>query len=514
MEFFKRVLEALNINEERYHQMCRKIDEESVENPNNFSDISLAVERIEKAIQNGEKTMIYGDYDCDGIMATSIMVIALKNRGINPGYYIPSRYIDGYGMTCEMVEKIAIKGYRLIITVDNGVAQHDAIALANEKGIDVIVADHHQIVERPSCYALVHPLYRKETGALSCGAYVAFMLSIKLLNRIDRYLLTLAATATISDMMELKDYNRDIVRLGLSYLNNYHYRQFELLKNDENFYDELTIAFEITPKINAVGRVNKTIAINRLVKYFTSENKSEIDELADFILKCNLIRKELTSHAITRLDTTEFEKNPIIISRVDHLEEGLVGLIASRLQNEYQKPCIILTEDSKDENLLIGSARSYQGLSLIDVFEAFKDLLVRSGGHECAGGLALPIENYGIFSSRVFDYASIHHYQIPEDVVIEVTSEELNCANYQLYASLKPFGAGFKEPQFILEIDTSKLSILKEKHIKAYLNKDTSLIGFSLASDLSCEKVSLQGNWIRKNNRLTFKVSKVITKVQ
>lgn len=510
MIFVERLLKALNIDDDQYSKLIEEIDLNDLENPYNFVDIEKAYNRLEKAIENSEKVMIYGDYDCDGIMATSILMIALKKRGLNPGYYIPSRYLDGYGITTEKVLEIANKGYSLIVTVDNGVNQIEALTLAKERGIDVIVTDHHEMMfkEVPS-YAIVHPFKRKITSASSCGAYVSFMLSRLILQDVDHYLLALASLATVSDLMELKDHNRTLLRLGLRYLNSEHYLQFDLLSKSEH-YDETTLGFEIAPKINAVGRVNETIAINRVVKYFVETDRTEIVRLHAFIENNNNLRKALTQNAVSTLNRDNFETVRVIINECDKIQEGLVGVIASRILNEYQKPCIILTSDSKNPEFLIGSARSYEGISLIDIFSATAPLLERYGGHACAGGLTLKRENLPSFIASVNEYIRDKTWSLPKKAIVTMEKDDFNDENFAILESLHPFGNGFEEPFFSINLSKNEIYPFKENHIRGKINSMTSFIGFSLLPKIKGEQFKLIGKWKKDRYGLNFKVDEVI----
>ena len=220
-KFLEKLLDAYNLSYEQYLEMTKEVNYDDLEDPYTFLGIEKAKDRINSAIKNNEKIMIYGDYDCDGFSSVSILVNMFKYLNYpNVGYYIPSRYKDGYGITSAMVDLIHQKGYTLIITVDNGVAQFEALSKAKDYNIDVILTDHHEMInELPPCYTIVHPFLKTNNLNLpECGAYVAFNLSRVVLGRVDDYLLVLAALATISDMMPLVSYNRIIVRMALKLL--------------------------------------------------------------------------------------------------------------------------------------------------------------------------------------------------------------------------------------------------------------------------------------------------------
>ena len=257
MDFKTKLLNYFNINDEQYKELTKPIEKIILPSYNNFNDMKKATETIKNAMANNDKIVIYGDYDCDGIMSTSIMVKCFNMLNYHIGYYIPSRYIDGYGLNAKRVQDFYDKGYKLIITVDNGIAQFEAIQKAYDLGMKVIVTDHHERQEiLPDVEAILHPIISNYGNVVCCGAYVAFMLASSLLNKYDEYLLSLASIATISDMMPLVSYNRDIVRLGIYYMNKNNYYSIRLL-SEESIIDENVIGLKMAPKINAIGRMMK-----------------------------------------------------------------------------------------------------------------------------------------------------------------------------------------------------------------------------------------------------------------
>ena len=247
--FLEKLLNYYKISHDDYELLIKNTSNISLKDPSSFLGIKNSVNRIKRAIKNNEKVIVYGDYDCDGICATSIMVKTFKLLNYDVSYYIPSRYIDGYGLNITNVKKIAEKGYKLIICVDNGISANEAIEKAKEFGIDVIVVDHHEVPNvLPNAYSIIHPTVSKVSNIIASGSYMALFLSRALLNRYDDYLILLAGLSTISDLMELKDYNRDVVLLAIKNLNNYKYRTFLELING-SIFNEKTLAIEVAPKL-------------------------------------------------------------------------------------------------------------------------------------------------------------------------------------------------------------------------------------------------------------------------
>ena len=483
MNFKEKILNYFNLGEKEYLYLTRSIENISLPSYDNFIGMDKANKIIKTAINNGEKIVIYGDYDCDGVMSTSILVKCFQMLGVRVGYYIPSRYIDGYGLNEKRVNDFYQKGYKLIITVDNGIAQFDAIKKAYELGMKVIVTDHHEVQDKlPDCETILHPLVSKYGDIVCCGAYVAFMLASKLLGRYDEYLLSLASIATISDMMELKSYNRDIVRLGIHYLNKNKYYNINLLADNESI-DENTIGIKIGPKINAIGRMVENTSVNVLVEYMTTANKERVDFLFNFINDTNEKRKILTKDAANNI---EINLNQSTIAIITDLKDGIIGLLANNLLNKYKKPTIIFAKDTHNENIIKGSARSKKGLAINEFLLENRDILITSGGHEQAGGLSLHIKDFELFKERFEEYAKSHPFLEEKEDFIEVSITDINEDNYKFLRSLSPFGESFKLPLLkISNIKVSSLCFSKTRlHILYPLSVNQKIIGFNYSKEL------------------------------
>ncbi len=202
-----------------------------------FSEGELALERIYEAIDHDEKICIYGDYDCDGILATAILVQAFHEKGVNVGYHIPNRFEDGYGLNVNRVKQMAEKGYTLIITVDNGIRAFESVDVANDLGVDVIITDHHTFDEDdyPEAMSIVHTQLSEDYPFKEiCGGFVAYKLAASLLGHQDKYLYSLAAITTISDMMPLLNENRSVVKRGIQFMNENHYPQLDALNGNKS----------------------------------------------------------------------------------------------------------------------------------------------------------------------------------------------------------------------------------------------------------------------------------------
>lgn len=515
MNFKEKILNALKIDETQFIELTREITLDDLENPLAFKNIDLAVNRIKKAIDSNEKIMIYGDYDCDGISSVSILVNTFKQLNYEVGYYIPNRYKDGYGINEKMVDVIHSKGYKVIITVDNGVSQMEALTKAKNYGIDVILTDHHEMLkEIPPCYCLVHPFVKDSNILSECGAYVSFMLSCLLLNKIDHYLLCLASLATISDLMPLKGYNRIIVKNAINILNNEEINQFKILIDSKKI-DEKALGFSLAPKINAIGRVKEDNSVNKVVRYFVTNDVNERIQLANFINSVNDQRKSMCSEAYGSLDFSDCSNDKVIVKYIPSLKEGLIGLIAGRILNIFNKPVIIFT---KSENgLLKGSGRSLEGFSLGESFCKLSHLLEVYGGHALAGGLSIKEENLSEFIKQINFLAEDKIIKPKAKNIIDMDQDDFTYENYQILKKLSPFGEEFEEPYFQYQINVNQISFIgnMKQHIRGIINKECTFIHFNVdKSKLNKEYVTLIGHleedYYRGGHNISFNVEEII----
>lgn len=288
-----------------------------------------------------------------------------------------------------------------------------------------------------------------------CGAYVAFMLSIRLLDRIDEYLLSLAALATVSDVMPMNSHNRNLVRYAVQNRLPDAYPNLTLLSRSAPI-DERAMGYVIAPKINAVGRVMEDASPNRVVKFLISEDRSEMLSLASFIDSVNEERKRLCQSAYSNLPVESIEKSVLVYS-LPSLKEGLIGLVAARISAQKNKPVIVFT--SSENGLLKGSGRSLPGFSLVDAFEQLSDQIVVYGGHALAGGLTIREENLESFTSRIQEIGETACIQPRSRQVIGMEEDDFTYENYLLLRNLGPYGEGFEEPYLSYEFDTRNLRL-------------------------------------------------------
>ena len=518
MDFKEKILSYYGLSEQDYLNLTKPLDELALPDFNSPPDIFKIKQRIFKAIENKEKIIVYGDYDCDGICSTSIMVKTFEKLGYPVSYYIPIRYLDGYGLNVNNVIKIKKAGFSLIITVDNGISQNEAIDKANELGIDVIVIDHHEVPnELVIALGIIHPSVSHISEVFGCGGFMSLITSAALLGYYDPYLLTLAGLSTISDMMELKEYNRNVVRLALDNLKKYRYAPLMSLL-DSSIISEKSFSLEIAPKINAVGRLVDDKNINLLVRFLLSENEDEIFKLSSWIKNTNELRKTLTKEAVEALPKDLLNEEGIAL-KLD-IKEGLIGLIANRLLNEFNVPSIIFTEDSNDKNFLKGSIRSKEGFNVQKAFESLSKYLVAGGGHALAGGLTIKTEDFESFKHDFIKLCKEYKFTKAELPSIEIKLQDINFTNYAILREFSPFGIGFPEPLFsIKDLPTKSLQFISQgKHLSTPISINSKILGFNISESevKSHLTVDLFGNLLtsvfRDKTTIEFRISDLITK--
>ena len=340
---------------------------------------------------------------------------------------------------------------------------------------------------------------------------MSLFVSAALLGYYDEYLVTIAGMSTISDMMELKGYNRDVARLALHNLKKYRYPSLIYLADSDNI-DEKTFSLEICPKINAIARLITNKNVNLLVKYLTSDDKEELYKLRDWIIENNKARKELTNQVIETLPNDLDEAKGIVL-KLDILE-GLIGLIANRLLNQYNLTTIIFTEDEKDPSILKGSIRSKEGFNVTKAFESLDKYLLTGGGHALAGGLSIRKIDFDDFKKDFLDLCErfpIIHEDKPS---IEISLKDISMENYKILREFAPFGIGNKEPMFrINNLPTRGLTFISYgKHLSTQLSINTKLLGFNMAEQEIKRKpfMDIIGNFLlntKYSPTLEFRIS-------
>ena len=479
-KFLHTLLDYYRISLDEYNFLTREITEADLPDPYKFDKMSEAVALVKDAMSKKEKIMVYGDYDADGVMSTSIIVKMFSYLHYRANYYIPSRYLDGYGLNLTRAKEIVEKGYNLLITVDNGISANEAINYCKDNGMRVLIIDHHERGEiLPSADVILHPEISNFSKVKTSAGFASYMFATALLGRVDHYLLTLGAISIVTDMMPLIDYNRDILRYAFS---QYKYGKFpnvDLLSEGSRF-DETTIGMKIGPKINAVGRVIANTNINRLVTYFTTDEEDIIFELNNWLTSVNNERKVKSKSAIDNLEQFDEEESAIIV--LADCEEGLIGLVANKISGDHNKPAIVFTKDSNDPNILKGSCRSPLGFNIVKALNELSDLTLSAGGHPSAGGVTIEAKNFDVFSEKFKALAHSHPPHKLSGETIEIGLLDVNFINYEILQSFSPFGEEWKTPVFTLRnIRTDSLQFSRNgEHIMTNISRIVKLVGFNM----------------------------------
>ena len=507
------------------------IGQEEEVDPFDFADMDKAVTRIRQAIDSHQRVLIYGDYDVDGITSTVLLYTYLQRQGVDVLYAIPSRK-DGYGLHASSIEWAAEQGADLIITVDTGVAALEEIALANKAGIDVVVTDHHQPGEvLPQAVAVVDP-HRVDCASSYknfAGVGVAFML-VCALEQDSEAVFThygdLLALGTLADMMPLQGFNRDLMRRCLQLLDTSARPGLMALRHLAGMKDKpltvATVSYCYAPRLNAAGRMaDPDVAVRLLL----SDDEEECRVLAEEIQNLNLQRQQATNDILDQVDR-QLEQHPewlydrvLVVSGVEW-HDGLLGLVAARLQDRYGKPAIALTLGA--DGVAHGSCRSLQGFSMYDALTACSDLLTQYGGHEMAAGVTLPVASVAAFHKAINAYAAANYPTMPVsslDVAVRIRPDQINAEKVALMQVLEPFGCGNPAPLFGLyrmQLDNIT-AIGGGKHLRLSLSRDGVRINavmfqmtpeeFPMAcgSTVNCV-VSLERNEYRGNTTVNVRV--------
>lgn len=466
-------------------------------------DMEIAVKRILKAIENHEKVIIYGDYDVDGITSTTVLKKFLSERGLDTGYYIPNRLEEGYGLNKNAIEEIAKQKYTLMITVDCGISGIEEIELCNNLGIDTIITDHHEQLEKlPKALAIIDAKRKDNTypfrGLAGCGVVFKLIQAISMKLGLDdkEYLkyLDIVCVGTISDIVPLVDENRVIAKLGLMLIEQTKNIGLKTLITESGYkkVDSTTISFGVAPRINACGRMGYQ---NEALKLFLTNNIQEAREITAKLNKYNAQRqskeKEIFEQAISELEKEDINNLNSIVLCGDDWHHGVIGIVASKIVEKFFKPTILICFEGDEGK---GSGRSLPGFDLHDALVSSSEYLEKYGGHEMAVGVSLKKDMYNGFKKKFEEIATAQNIKEIQPVIkIDgiITSKDISKETVKEIEKLEPFGEKNKMPIFVyknLKIDSIR-ALSEGKHLKLTLKDDNLLInaiGFNLG-DLSEE---------------------------
>lgn len=445
-----------------------------------FEDMEQAALTVAEAIDTGEKICIYGDYDCDGVTSTALLLLYLQEEGADAFYYIPSRDAEGYGLNKEAVDKIHQQGAQLIITVDNGISSVEEAEYIYSLGMRLVITDHHQLGDTlPRAEAIINP-HRPE-NQLSfrdyCGVGVAFKLICALYDGdiqdlVHRYV-DLVAIGTIADVVPLLGENRFFVKAGLDLINHHPRPALEAFKqnNGKQEYTANDIAFQLCPRINAMGRMDNAAGA---VQFLMAENYLEADGLFAALCDRNTERqtfeREILDNVIAQLEAQPrlLSERVIVVSGLGY-HPGVVGIVASHIVERYAKPAIIIGVYENGEAR--GSARSVEGFNIHDAIAACSDDILRFGGHPLAAGVTLTEDKIEDFRKHINQYALKEYALMPPATLTldcKIAPKYISLALVENLRALEPYGA--MNPQAVFGVYKMRLlsvSPLSEgKHVR------------------------------------------------
>lgn len=452
-------------------------DLQQLHDPFLLHDMEKAVQRILTAIENGQNILIYGDYDADGMTASSVMKSALDELGAEVQVYLPNRFTDGYGPNLDVYKYfIQNEDIDLIITVDNGVAGHEAIAYAQSQNVDVIVTDHHSMPEvLPEAFAIVHPEHPESNYPFKylAGVGVAFKVATALLDYIPSDMLDLVAIGTIADMVSLTDENRILVSHGLKVLaNTERAGLMELMRlsgTDFEKVNEETIGFQIAPRLNALGRLDDP---NPAIELLTGWDEEVAAEIAQMIDEKNSERKVIVENIFNQA-LTMITDEPIQILHHKDWHKGVLGIVAGRLLEQFHKPIIMLAEE---EGVLRGSARSIENFNIFEALNEHRELFMAFGGHKQAAGMTFALENVEAIKQVMLDFIQENDIDMSEKSSLEVQGslqfDEISLETIRSLEKLSPYGMDNPKPHFLLtdyQVEQARSMGKDNSHLKLKL---------------------------------------------
>lgn len=494
-------------------------------------DMDKAVARIRKAINNGEKITVYGDFDADGITSTAVLHIYLQSLNANVDYYIPDRMEEGYGINESALKIIQERGTTLIITVDTGITAVDDINAVKMHGIDVIVTDHHEPKDViPNCVAVINP---KQNGCQYpykelAGVGVVFKLIQALDNgetseKLIREYLPFVCLGTIADVAPLTDENRLLVKYGLQLFTKSENHGIQALLKATGFTDKKitasNIGFVIAPRINASGRLGSA---KKSVEMFLCNDQQHADLIAQELAEENRHRQQMEQdiyvQAIKIIEENNLADNKVIVVASEGWHQGVIGIVSSKITEKYYKPSILITIN--DEGVGKGSGRSTSSFSLFEALSNCSELLQKYGGHSLAAGLTISVDNIKEFTRKINTYADLVMKEddfTPKIFIDEIIqAEDLTINSVKQLKMLEPFGMGNPMPIFILQAAKIRLinASYDKKHIRMQLEKDgvmLDIIGFNQGQHINDYRV---GAIVDVVGNLDINVYHGVTKLQ
>ena len=507
-------------------------DEAVLEDPYALADIEKAANIINDAVYTEEKITVFGDYDVDGVTATTLMYSYLKNRGARVSYYIPDREKEGYGINITAIDKLKNEGTDLIITVDNGIAAINEIDYAKSQGIKVIVTDHHlPQSELPNADAVVDPHRDDDFSSFKevCGAFVAFKVVCATEGKTPEEMLydygDLVALGTVADIMPLTHENRCVVREGVRLIANGSRRGLTALLHaagiDEDSLTASRHAFGIAPRLNAAGRVGDAA---RAAELLLTDDDEVAEGLSSVLNNENIRRqsleKQILSEAVEIVEKKGYKHNRVIVVSGENWHGGVLGIVASRLCEKYSRPAVVL---SVQDGVANGSARSVKGFSIYDALSDCSYILAKFGGHEMAAGLTLYDNAIDSFRCAINEYAARFSKVLPEiKLDCKLNPSVLSVDLAEAVKALEPFGTGNPAVLFgIFDLMLEKISAVGQgKHLRLTFSKGETVFSAMLFGTTTNEfeydigdkvdiAVNLDTNFFNNNLSLSVQIKEI-----
>ncbi|MDI3257046.1 MAG: single-stranded-DNA-specific exonuclease RecJ [Kyrpidia sp.] len=458
--FMARILAARNIRSLSEAERFLHPRLEDLGDPLSMKDMDRALARLREAMDTGQSIAVYGDYDCDGVCAASILYLALRDLGARVQWYIPDRFQEGYGLHEDAIRQLHARGVNLIVTVDTGITALRQAQLARSLGVDLIITDHHQPpTERPAALAVINP---KQPGCpypdkQLCGAGIALKLVQGLLGRVPEEFLDLAAIATVADLVPLLGENRILVHFGLKQLRNPGRPGVRALIDAAGLSGRpITaghLAFQIGPRLNAAGRLETAEAAFRLL---TTDDPREAAHWAEGLNRLNRERQqlcdEIAASALEQVERhPEWREHRSLVLAGEGWNAGVIGIVASRIVERHHRPTLVIAVEGSDAK---GSARSIPEFDLYAGLKEVADLFDKFGGHPMAAGFSLPAARVAELRRRFAEVAAAR--LTPDDLRprilcdAEVALDQIDLSLVESLAPLEPHGLGNPAPRLFV----------------------------------------------------------------
>lgn len=442
---------------------------EDLMDPFQLDGMEAAVKRIRQALEKREKILIYGDYDVDGVSSTSLMLLLLRKLQADVDYYIPNRFREGYGLHVDALRWAKEQNVQLVITVDTGIRAIQEAVYAKELGLDLIITDHHEPASSIPDAIVINP--KKPTCPYPfkqlAGVGVAFKLATALIGEPPIELLDLVALGTIADLVPLTGENRILATYGLKQMNQKMSVGLSALAKVAGIEQEITeshIGFALGPRLNAVGRIDSA---NIAVELLVTDDVAKANQMAAQCNEFNQLRQqlveEITEEAIHRVEKDPKRYQRAIVVADPTWNIGVVGIVASRLVEQFYRPVVVLGID-EDKGIAKGSARSIEGFDLYRALAHCEESLLKFGGHQMAAGLTIAVDQIDRLQQQLSQLAA--QWLREEDWIPSVTTDDklsLADANIELITQLQqlaPFGVGNPVPQFVIEANIQRKSLI------------------------------------------------------